>query len=78
MSVKRKSHNLDEVLLERARRALGAATETDTIHEALRAVVLADEVMTDLHAARGTGRKGGAGLFRNAFVRQMKAERRAR
>ena len=31
MRIKRKSHNLDEDLLRRARRELGAGTETDAI-----------------------------------------------
>ena len=34
MGVKRKCHNLDERLLQRAARALGAATETEAIHKA--------------------------------------------
>lgn len=78
MSVKRKSHNLDETLLHRARRVLGADTETETIHRALAAVLVADEVMADLEAARGTSPKAGRELFRPEFVQQMKAERRTR
>jgi Arc/MetJ family transcription regulator len=39
MSIKRKSHNLDESLLRRAKRVLGTTTETETIHTALRAVL---------------------------------------
>lgn len=78
MAVKRKSHNLDESLLHRARRALGTETETDTIHQALQAVLLAEEVMADLDAARAFSVKAGRSLFRAEFVRRMDAERRAR
>ena len=78
MSVKRKSHNLDETLLNRARRALGAETETETIHRALSAVLIADELIADLEAARGSSPRAGRDLFRADFVRQMKAERRVR
>ena len=69
-TIKRKSHNLDEGLLRRAKRVLGAATETDAIHDALRAVLVGDAMVADLEAARGEG------TFRAAFVRQMRAERR--
>ncbi len=70
MSVKRKSHNLDEALLRRAKRVLGASTETEAIHGALRAVLIGDEIVRDLEAARGKD------IFRPEFVRQMRAERR--
>jgi Arc/MetJ family transcription regulator len=70
MAIKRKSHNLDETLLRRARRALGASTETETIHRALRAVLLGDEVMADLMAGR---RAVG---FRPEFIRSMRRELR--
>jgi Arc/MetJ family transcription regulator len=70
MAIKRKSHNLDEDLLRRARRVLGAATETETIHEALRAVLVGDEVVSDLAAARKSS------AFRPEFVRQMRRESR--
>src|SRR5262249_7104932 len=53
MSVKRKSHNIDETLLRRAKRVLGASTETEAIHGALRAVLIGDEILRDLEAARG-------------------------
>lgn len=68
--VKRKSHNLDEQLLRRARRVLGTATETETIHEALRAVLVGEAVLADLEAARSKN------VFRPEFVRQMRNERR--
>jgi Arc/MetJ family transcription regulator len=70
MSVKRKSHNLDEALLHRAKRVLGVATETEAIHEALRAVLVGEDMVADLEAARGED------VFRPEFVRQMRAERR--
>lgn len=63
MAVRRKSHNLDETLLRRARRALGAATETDTIHEALRAVLVGEQAFADLKAV--SGRR----IFRDGFLR---------
>ncbi len=70
MSIKRKSHNLNEQLLRRAKRALGTSTETDAIHEALRAVLVGEEIVSDLGAARGRR------VFRPEFVRQMARERR--
>jgi Arc/MetJ family transcription regulator len=70
MSVKRKSHNLDETLLRRAKHVLDTKTETDTIHEALRAVLVGEAMVADLAAARGKG------VFRPEFVRQMAAEAR--
>jgi Arc/MetJ family transcription regulator len=70
MSVKRKSHNLDEALLRRAKKVLGAATETDAIHDALRAVLVGEEMVADLEAARGKD------VFRADFVRRMRAEQR--
>jgi Arc/MetJ family transcription regulator len=70
MTVKRKSHNLDEALLRRAKRVLGATTETEAIHDALRAVLIGEDMVADLEAARGKG------VFRPEFVRQMQAERR--
>ncbi len=70
VSIKRKSHNLDETLLRRAKRALGRSTETDTIHEALRAVLIGAEVVGDLKAARDHR------AFRREFVREMRRERR--
>jgi Arc/MetJ family transcription regulator len=70
MTVKRKSHNLDETLLRRAKRVLGVSTETDAIHGALRAVLVAEDMVADLEAARGKD------VFRPEFVRQMQSERR--
>ena len=72
MPVKRKHHNLDERLLRRAQRALGTSTETATIHGALRAVVLGDDLVAALESA--TGRIE----FRPDFVRAMRRESLAR
>lgn len=70
MQIKRKSHNLDEGLLRRAQRTLGTPTETETIHEALRAVLLGKRLMADLEAA------GGRVTFRPQFEKQMRREGR--
>jgi Arc/MetJ family transcription regulator len=69
MAIKRKSHNLDAHLLRRARRVLGAATETEAIHQALRAVLVGERVTADLEATHGRG------AFRSRFVDQMRRER---
>ena len=71
MATKRKSHNLNETLLRRAQRTLGTATETDTIHEALRAVLIGEQLLTDLKSARGPG------TFHRHVVSAMRRERRA-
>src|SRR5262245_18461010 len=70
--IKRKSHNLDEALLKPAKRVLGVSTDTDAIHEALRAVLIGELTIADLRAATGRG------TFRADFVRQMKRELRSR
>ena len=70
--VKRKSHNLDEQLLRRAQRVLGADTETETIHQALRAVLIGEQILADLRAAVGPG------TFRPVFIRRLRHEMRAR
>ena len=72
MPIKRKSHNLDALLLRRAQRVLGAATETDTIHHALRAVLVGEALVAAL--ASMTGRVA----FRPEFVARMRRERRRR
>lgn len=53
MSIRRKSHNLDERLLKQAKRVLGAKTETDAIHAALRAVLVGEQALADLEAVSG-------------------------
>jgi hypothetical protein len=72
VTVRRKSHNLDETLLRQARRVLGSKTETATIHDALRAVLVGDAAAADLEAARGKVR------FRSEFARKMRGELRQR
>lgn len=72
MSIRRKSHNLDEELLRRAQRVLGAPTETATIHEALRAVLVGEEALNDLLEVRGKVR------FRDGFAREMRSESKRR
>ena len=72
MAVRRKSHNLDETLLRKAKRALGAKTETDAIHGALKAVLLGQEALADLEAV--SGRR----IFRTDFVRSRRRESTSR
>ena len=72
MSVKRKSHNLDERLLRRAARVLGAGTETEAIHRALHAVLVGDALLVDLEAPRHRV------TFRPEVVRQTRRERQPR
>ena len=69
MHIKRKTHNLDARLLRRAQRALGTPTETETIHQALRAVVLGEHLVAGLKSTSGRVR------FRPEFVEQMRRER---
>jgi Arc/MetJ family transcription regulator len=69
MPIKRKSHNLDARLLRRAQRVLGTPTETETIHEALRAVVLGEQLLAALDSMSGRVK------FRPQFVKQMRRER---
>ena len=69
MQIKRKSHNLDARLLRRAQRTLGTATETETIHQALRAVLVGEELLAALESASGRVE------FRPEFVKQMRRER---
>lgn len=68
MQTKRKSHNLDERLLRRAQRALGTPTETETIHQALRAVVIGEQLVAALESASGRVE------FRPQFIAQMRRE----
>ena len=59
--IKRKSHNLNIGLLRRVQRALGAPTETETIHQALRMLLLGERLI-------GTRERGG----RQAKLRRVK------
>jgi Arc/MetJ family transcription regulator len=72
MHIKRKSHNLDARLLRRAQRVLGTPTETETIHQALRAVVLGEHLVAALEATTGRVQ------FRPDFVKEMRRERSLR
>jgi Arc/MetJ family transcription regulator len=66
MSVRRKSHNLDETLLRRAKRVLGVSTETDAIHAALRSVLVGEEAFADIRAVHGNN------IFRSDFERAQR------
>jgi Arc/MetJ family transcription regulator len=55
-SAKRKTYNLDEVLIARARRVLDARTDTETIERALRRVVDDAEIEAALDAMLSKGR----------------------
>lgn len=72
MDIKRKSHNLDTRLLRRAQRVLRTATETDTIHQALHAVLVGEEQVAALESVSGRIE------FRREFVARMRRERRRR
>jgi hypothetical protein len=63
--------------LARAKKTLGARTETEAIHEALRSVLLGEELLENLDAFRGRDGRAGRRLFRPEFLRAMRAERRA-
>jgi hypothetical protein len=66
MAIRRKSHNLDETLLRRAKRVLGVKTETDAIHGALKAVLVGEAALADLESV--SGRR----VFRSDFVRPLR------
>jgi Arc/MetJ family transcription regulator len=51
----KKTLNLDQALLDRARRTLGARTETDTITQALEVVVRRGEQIQGLRALAALG-----------------------
>jgi Arc/MetJ family transcription regulator len=54
-SASKKTLNLDQALLDRARQTLGARTETDTITQALEAVVRRGEQIQGLRALAALG-----------------------
>jgi hypothetical protein len=60
-TAKKKTYNLDEALIERARRVLEARTDTETIQRALRKVVEDAEIEHALDALLRDGR------FRTVF-----------
>jgi Arc/MetJ family transcription regulator len=53
--VVKKTLNIDQALLDRARRALGARTETDTVARALEAVVRREQQIRGLDALAALG-----------------------
>lgn len=55
-AVKRKNLNVDEEMLRRAQRVLGTRTETETVAEALKAVVVDDEAWEAMARTAGRGR----------------------
>jgi hypothetical protein len=59
-AIHKKTLNLDEARLKRARRILRQPTDTATIHAALDRVIEGDAILDDLLAVAGKGR----GLFR--------------
>lgn len=59
-AIHKKTLNLDEARLKRARRILRQPTDTATIHAALDWVIEGDAIVDDLMAVAGKGK----GLFR--------------
>lgn len=59
-AIHKKTLNLDEARLKRARKILGQPTDTATIHAALDWVIEGDAIVDDLLAVAGKGK----GLFR--------------
>jgi hypothetical protein len=55
-AVHKKTLNLDEARLKRARRILHLATDTATIHAALDWVIEGDAIVDDMLAVAGRGR----------------------
>ena len=56
MSVKKKTFNLDETMIERVRRLYGLKTETEAIHRALEKVLLEAQVENTLRDFLKEGR----------------------
>lgn len=54
-AIKRKNFYLDEAKIQRARRILGAKTETETIDRALDLVLFRKEILASLAKAGGKG-----------------------
>jgi len=53
--IRRKNLNIDQAKLDRARRLLGADTETETVDRALSALLLREELIAGLREVAGTG-----------------------
>ncbi len=54
-SIRRKNLNIDQAKLDRARMLLGAATETETVDQALSAVLLREDLIAGVREIAGTG-----------------------
>jgi hypothetical protein len=72
MDVRKKTLNIDQARLDRARRLLRADTDTDTIHAALDRVIEGEAIVAAMRSVAGKGK----GLFR-APPRRPAARRRA-
>ena len=55
-AIRRKNLNIDEDLLHQAQRVLGTRTETETVAEALKAVVVDEEAWEAMARTAGRGR----------------------
>ena len=54
-NIRRKNLNIDQAKLDRVRMLLGAATETETVDQALSALLLREELIAGVRAVAGTG-----------------------
>lgn len=53
--IRRKNLNIDQAKLDRARALLGADTETETVDQALSALLLREELMAGVREVAGSG-----------------------
>ena len=53
--IRRKNVNIDQAKLDRVRELLGASTETETIDEALSALLVREELIAGVRAIAGRG-----------------------
>ncbi len=60
-NVKKKTYNLDSVMIEKAQRVLGTKTETETIQKALQKAIEDQEIQDSLDTLLKEGR------FRNIY-----------
>ncbi len=54
-NIRRKNLNIDQAKLDQARKLLGADTETETVDQALSALLLREELIAGLREVAGTG-----------------------
>lgn len=54
-NIRRKNLNIDQAKLDRARMLLGADTETETVDQALSALLLREELIAGVRAIAGSG-----------------------